>query len=50
MSGTIDPDELAALRAKTVRLGIGDKLLEIMSTHPNMLKRIKYLSSLTPGY
>ena len=50
MSGTIDPDELAALRAKTIRLSIGDKMLEILSTHPNMLKRIKYLSSLTPGY
>jgi len=50
MSGTIDANELAALRSKTVRLSTGDKMLEILSTHPNMLKRIKHLSSLTPGY
>jgi heat shock protein HtpX len=50
MSGTIDANELAALRSKTVRLSFRDKMLEVMSTHPNMLKRMKYLSSLTPGY
>ena len=46
MSGTIDPNELLALRSKTVRLGTGDKMMEVFSTHPNMLKRIKHLSSL----
>jgi len=46
MSGTIDTDELAALRTKSVSLGFGDKLMELLSTHPNMLKRIKRLSSL----
>jgi len=46
MSGTIDTGELAALRIKSVRLGIGDKLMEFFSTHPNMLRRIKHLSSL----
>jgi len=46
MSGTIDANELAALRSKTIRLGSADKMMEIMSTHPNMLKRIQYLSSL----
>ena len=46
MSGTIDADELDALRTKRVRLGIGDRLMELFSTHPNMLKRIKHLSSL----
>jgi heat shock protein HtpX len=50
MSGTIDPDELAALRSKTLRLSSRDKMMEIMSTHPNMLKRIQHLSSLAPGY
>lgn len=45
MSGTIDANELDALRIKTVRLGIGDRLMELFSTHPNMLKRIKHLSS-----
>ncbi len=46
MSGTIDTNELEALRAKEVRLSTGDKLMELFSTHPNMLKRIKRLSSL----
>jgi heat shock protein HtpX len=43
-SGTIDSSELLALQVKTVNLGVGDKLMELMSTHPNMLKRIKRLS------
>lgn len=47
MSGTIDMGELMELRRKTVKLGFGDKLLEIFTTHPNMLKRIKHLSTLT---
>jgi len=47
MSGTIDYDELAELRQKEVRLGTADKLMEIFTTHPNMLKRIKHLSTLS---
>ena len=47
MSGTIDSSELMALRAKSVRIGTADKLMEIFSTHPNMLKRIQHLSTLT---
>ncbi|MCX5700045.1 MAG: zinc metalloprotease HtpX [Candidatus Omnitrophica bacterium] len=43
-SGTIDPSELELLRNKSVHLGLGDKLMELLSTHPNMLKRIKRLS------
>jgi heat shock protein HtpX len=43
-SGTIDASELELLRNKLVRLGLSDKLLELLSTHPNMLKRIKQLS------
>ena len=46
MSGTIDYDELMELRQKEVRLGTGAKLMELFTTHPNMLKRIKHLSSL----
>ena len=46
MSGTIDPNELQVLRSKTIRLGFQDKMMEAFSTHPNMLKRIKHLSSL----
>ena len=43
-SGTIDPSELELLRNKKIKLGFGDKMLELLSTHPNMLKRIKQLS------
>lgn len=43
-SGTISADELEVLGNKMIRLGFGDKLLEVFSTHPNMLKRIKRLS------
>ena len=43
-SGTIDASELELLRNKKVHLGFGDRLLELLSTHPNMLKRIKQLS------
>ena len=45
-SGTIDPYELAAMRNKNLRLNFGDRLMESLSTHPNMLKRIKHLSEL----
>ncbi len=43
-SGTIDASELALLRNSNIRLNLGDKMLELLSTHPNMLKRIKKLS------
>ena len=43
-SGTLDPSELEQLRTKTIHLNFGDRLLELLSTHPNMLKRIKRLS------
>jgi len=46
MSGTIDFDELLELREKKVRLSTGDKMMELFTTHPNMLKRIKHLSTL----
>ena len=46
LSGTIDYGELLALRSKSVRIKTADKIVEMMSTHPNMLKRIKHLSTL----
>jgi len=46
MSGTIDSYELMELRGKTVKLSSADKMMEILSSHPNMLKRIKHLSTL----
>ena len=45
-SGTIDQYELLALRTKKVKLGRGEKLAELFTTHPNMLKRIKRLATL----
>jgi heat shock protein HtpX len=47
MNGVIDYHELLDLRQKKVRLGTSDKMMEIFTTHPNMLKRIKHLSSLS---
>ncbi len=46
MSGTIDYNELMDLRQKQVRISTGDKMMELFTTHPNMLKRIKHLSTL----
>ncbi len=46
LSGTVDMDELANIRTKRVQLSGTDKLMEMFSTHPNMLKRIKHLSEL----
>jgi heat shock protein HtpX len=43
-SGTIDASELAMLKNTNIRLNLGDKMMELLSTHPNMLKRIKKLS------
>ena len=45
--GKIGEDDLMLLRQKKVRLGFGQKLLEIFMTHPNTLKRIQVLSSYT---
>ena len=38
--------ELMELRQKEVKLSKSQKLMEIFTTHPNMLKRIKHLSTL----
>jgi heat shock protein HtpX len=46
MSGTISQDELMELRQRKVRLTATDKLMELFTTHPNMLRRIKQLSTL----
>jgi len=44
MSGTIDQNELMMLQTKTIKLAGSDKVLEALSTHPNMVKRIKQLA------
>ncbi len=46
MSGTIDSNELMELRQKTIRISSAEKMMELFTTHPNMLKRIEYLASL----
>ena len=46
-NGTIDSAELQLLRSSDIRLGFGDRLMELLSTHPDMLKRIKKLSEYT---
>lgn len=48
-SGTISASELQTLQNRQVKLGFGDKMLELLSTHPNMLKRIKRLSDWPRG-
>jgi heat shock protein HtpX len=45
-SGTISVNELLNLRSQPVRLRGADHLMELFTTHPNMLKRIKRLSTL----
>lgn len=45
-SGTIDSSELFRLRNMPIKVGTGEKLMELLSTHPNMLKRIKHLATL----
>jgi heat shock protein HtpX len=45
-SGTLDADEIAVLKEKHLKLTTLDSLMEIMSTHPNMMKRIKALAEL----
>ena len=47
LSGTIDPNELAELRLKRVKLRGVEKMMELFTTHPNMLKRIKHLAHFT---
>jgi heat shock protein HtpX len=45
-SGTIDRNELLALRSQTVRLSGSERMMELFTTHPNMLKRIQRLATL----
>lgn len=46
LSGTIDQNELLALRTKRPKLTTAEKMMELFTTHPNMLKRIKRLAAL----
>ena len=44
--GKINKDELKDMKNVKIELRRADKIMEVFSTHPNMLRRIKYLSSL----
>jgi len=46
LSGTIDQSELWELRYKKVKVSGAERMMELFTTHPNMLKRIKHLASL----
>ncbi len=41
---TIDRSELEFLKNAKINVSLGEKIMELMTTHPNMLKRIKKLS------
>ncbi|MCG2827469.1 MAG: M48 family metalloprotease, partial [Thermoplasmatales archaeon] len=47
MSGSVDQTELMNIRNKKINVSGTDKFMEMFSTHPNMLKRIKHLSELS---
>lgn len=46
LDGVISQDELDQLRDTPIRIGTGSKIMEVLSTHPNMVKRIKRLSEM----
>ncbi|MCD6231984.1 M48 family metalloprotease [Candidatus Aerophobetes bacterium] len=46
LSGTIDQSELWELRHKKIKIRGTERMMELFTTHPNMLKRIKRLASL----
>ncbi|EKQ54929.1 MAG: Zn-dependent protease with chaperone function [Methanobacterium sp. Maddingley MBC34] len=47
MDGVISEAELADLRNMDTNIGTGSKIMELLSTHPNMVKRIKRLAELS---
>ena len=47
MDGVISEDELSRLRYSDTKVGAGQRIMELLSTHPNMLKRVKRLSELS---
>lgn len=46
LDGTIDEYELQVLSEKRIKLSRSEKIMELLSSHPSTLKRIKALSSL----
>lgn len=46
-NGVIDAEDLMTLRGMKIHLGFGERFAELFTTHPNMVKRIKHLSTLS---
>jgi heat shock protein HtpX len=46
MDGIISQSELEELKYSNTKIGTGSKIMELLSTHPNMVKRVKRLSEL----
>jgi heat shock protein HtpX len=47
--GIIDQNDLLMLSGKKINLRTGARFLEVFSTHPNVVKRIKHLATLQPA-
>ena len=47
MDGSISESDLAQIKYTKARVGTGAKLMEVFSTHPNMVKRIKRLAEMS---
>jgi heat shock protein HtpX len=46
MDGSISESELEELKYSRTKIGAGSQVMEILSTHPNMVKRVKRLSEM----
>lgn len=46
MDGAISASELDELKYGQVKIGTGSRIMELLSTHPNMVKRVKRLAEL----
>jgi heat shock protein HtpX len=47
MDGSISESELAQIKYTETRVGSGAKIMELFSTHPNMVKRVKRLAEMS---
>lgn len=47
MDGSISESELAQIKYTETRVGAGAKIMELFSTHPNMVKRVKKLAEMS---
>jgi heat shock protein HtpX len=47
MDGSISESELAQIKYTETRVGAGAKIMELFSTHPNMVKRVKRLAEMS---